>query len=325
MSSAASRCHPDACPAAGGHGSVRRPTRPMFRSLLIANRGEIARRINTVARGMGLQHRRRLLRRRRASCPSCARPTEAVRLGPAPAKDSYLNVEALLDGGEADRRRGQSTPATASSPRAPSSPAPAREAGITFVGPPPEAMARMKDKSQARKLVAAAGVPVVPGTRRRGRRRRAAAARGRAHRLPGAVQGGGRRRRHRHGGRRRTPAELEKVFRPVHRPREGRLRPRGRLPRALLPRAAAHRGADPRRPPRPRSSTCLERECCIQRRHQKVVEEAGRAAVRSTARNADAAQRSCSRRRSTPRRPSATPTRARSSSSTRTATSTSSR
>src|SRR5215475_11721246 len=93
MSSAAPSCHPDACPAAAERGSVRRPT--MFRSLLIANRGEIARRIGVVARSMGLRTVA-VYSDADAEAPFVKEADQAVRLGPAPPKDSYLNVEALI-------------------------------------------------------------------------------------------------------------------------------------------------------------------------------------------------------------------------------------
>src|SRR5262247_3231255 len=116
----------------------------MFRSLLIANRGEIARRIGVVARSMGLRTIA-VYSDADAQAPFVKEADQAVRLGPPPPKDSYLNVEALL-------RAAKETGAEAVHP------------GIGFVGPPPESMARMKDKAQARALAAGAGVPVVPGS-----------------------------------------------------------------------------------------------------------------------------------------------------------------
>ena len=66
----------------------------------------------------------------------------------------------------------RSTPATASSPRTPSSPRPCIDAGLTWIGPPPEAIAAMGSKIEAKKLMAAAGVPVLaeldPDDRHRG-------------------------------------------------------------------------------------------------------------------------------------------------------------
>src|SRR5262250_2647156 len=162
MSSAAAPCHPDACPAAGRRGSVRRPTKAMFRSLLIANRGEIARRIGTVARAMGLRTIA-VYSDADAEAPFVKEADQAVRLGPPPPKDSYLNVEALLraakeTGAEAVHPGYGFVSENAEFARA------CTDAGIVFVGPPPESMGRMKDKAQARALAAGAGVPVVPGS-----------------------------------------------------------------------------------------------------------------------------------------------------------------
>src|SRR5512135_2826138 len=158
MSPAAPRCHPDACSSASGHGSVRRPTNDMFRSLLIANRGEIARRIGTVARSMGLRTIA-VYSDADAQAPFVKEADQAVRLGPPPPRDSYLNVEALVraareTGAEAVHPGYGFVSENAEFARA------CTEAGIVFVGPPPESMARMKDKAQARALAAGVGVPV---------------------------------------------------------------------------------------------------------------------------------------------------------------------
>jgi len=134
----------------------------MFRSLLIANRGEIARRIGTVARAMGLRTIA-VYSDADAQAPFVKEADRAVRLGPPPPKDSYLNVEALIraakeTGAEAVHPGYGFVSENAEFARA------CTEAGIVFVGPPPESMARMKDKAQARALAKGAGVPVVPGS-----------------------------------------------------------------------------------------------------------------------------------------------------------------
>src|SRR3712207_34900 len=88
---------------------------------------------------------------------------EAVRLGPAPAKDSYLNIPALID---AAKKTGADAvhPGYGFVSESAEFATTCKSNGITFVGPPPEAMQRMKDKSTARDIVKAAGVPVVPGS-----------------------------------------------------------------------------------------------------------------------------------------------------------------
>ena len=133
----------------------------MFRSLLIANRGEIACRVMRTARRLGL--------RTIAVYSEADRTAQHVRMadeahliGPAPARDSYLNIAAIL---EAARKSG----AAAIHPgygflseNAAFADACAR-AGLIFVGPPADAIRAMGDKIAAKKLMEEAGVPVVPG------------------------------------------------------------------------------------------------------------------------------------------------------------------
>src|SRR5450631_1446579 len=134
----------------------------MFRRLLIANRGEIARRINRVAQGMGLETVA-VYSDADVAAPHVREATRAVRLGPAPARESYLNTDALLaaareTGAEAVHPGYGFVSESADFAHA------CTEAGLIFVGPPPESMARMKDKSRARVLAGEAGVPLVPGS-----------------------------------------------------------------------------------------------------------------------------------------------------------------
>ena len=134
----------------------------MFRTVLVANRGEIARRIIRGCRALGL--------RSVAVYSDADRDAlhvndadHAVWLGAAPARESYLNVERLL---AAARESG----AEAVHPgygflsenwRFADSCA---RAGLTFIGPSAEAIRAMGDKPEARRRMAAAGVPIVPGS-----------------------------------------------------------------------------------------------------------------------------------------------------------------
>ena len=130
----------------------------------------------------------------------------AVRLGPAPARESYLSVPALLEAARRTRRRRLVHPGygflaeNAGFARA------CADAGLTFVGPTPEAIAAMGSKTGAASSMRKAGVPVVPGSRSAGRRR-SARARARSPRqagYPDPAQGVRRRRRQRDApGRRR--------------------------------------------------------------------------------------------------------------------------
>ena len=133
----------------------------MFDSLLIANRGEIACRIVATCRRLGI--------RTVAVYSDADRDArhvrmadEAVRLGPPPAAESYLVVERVLD---AARRTGAAAvhPGYGFLSESSAFALAVREAGLIFVGPPPEAMERLGGKDSAKALLAPAGVPLVPG------------------------------------------------------------------------------------------------------------------------------------------------------------------
>jgi acetyl-CoA carboxylase biotin carboxylase subunit len=242
----------------------------MFKKLLIANRGEISRRINAVAKGMGISTVA-VYSDADADLPFVKEADEAVRLGPAPAKDSYLNIAAILEAAK-------STGADAVHPgygfvseNAEFATA-CKAAGITFVGPPPEAMLRMKDKSQARKLVAAAGVPVVPGSEDvlPDVQAALAAAEGIGYPVLCKAASGG-------GGIgmavANNPAELEKVFRQCTDRAKAAFGREGVYLERYFP-APRHIEVQILGDHHGHLIHCLERECSIQRRHQKVVEEA---------------------------------------------------
>ncbi|WP_427023082.1 biotin carboxylase N-terminal domain-containing protein [Aureimonas ureilytica] len=133
----------------------------MFRKILIANRGEIACRVMRTAKRMGLQTVA-VYSDADARAPHVLMADEAVRLGPAPAAESYLCADLILDAAKA-------TGADCIHPgygflsERESFARACEEAGIAFVGPPPAAIAAMGDKIQSKKLAAEAGVNVVPG------------------------------------------------------------------------------------------------------------------------------------------------------------------
>ena len=134
----------------------------MFDSVLIANRGEIARRIIRTARRMGIRSIA-VYSDADAGLPYVAEADEAVHLGPSAPAQSYLDSALLLDvagkTGAAAVHPGYGFLAeNASFARA------VTGAGLTWIGPSPEAIERMGDKIRARNLMAAAGVPVAPGT-----------------------------------------------------------------------------------------------------------------------------------------------------------------
>ncbi len=133
----------------------------MIRKLLIANRGEIACRIAATARRMGIAtvavYSDADARARHVS--AC---DEAWHIGPAPARESYLNAERILavareSGAQAVHPGYGFLSENAGFARA------VAAAGLVFVGPPADAIAAMGSKSAAKALMAKAGVPLVPG------------------------------------------------------------------------------------------------------------------------------------------------------------------
>ena len=133
----------------------------MFKKILIANRGEIACRVIRTARKMGIATVA-VHSDADARAPHVRLADESVRLGPPPASESYLDAELILDacratGAEAVHPGYGFLSERESFARA------LAEAGIAFIGPPPEAIAAMGDKIESKKLAQAAGVSVVPG------------------------------------------------------------------------------------------------------------------------------------------------------------------
>jgi 3-methylcrotonyl-CoA carboxylase alpha subunit len=132
-----------------------------FRTLLIANRGEIACRVIRTARAMGLRTVAVYSEADRDAL-HVAMADSAVLLGPARARDSYLNIDAVI---EAARKTGAEAihPGYGFLSENAEFAAACAKAGIVFVGPTAEMMTAMGSKSGSKALMEKAGVPLVPG------------------------------------------------------------------------------------------------------------------------------------------------------------------
>lgn len=141
-------------------------SRPMFRTVLVANRGEIACRVIRTLRALGIRSVA-VYSDADAGARHVREADTAVRIGPAAATESYLKIEAIID---ACRRSGAEAvhpgygflSENADFARA------LDQAGITFIGPGVDALNIMGDKIRSKNHVAGYGVPVVPGVAKPG-------------------------------------------------------------------------------------------------------------------------------------------------------------
>jgi acetyl-CoA carboxylase biotin carboxylase subunit len=246
-----------------------------IRTVLVANRGEIARRILRTCHDLGLSTVAVYSEADR-SLPHVAEADRAVCIGPPPAMASYLSIDAILS---AAQRTGAEAvhPGYGFLAENPAFAAAVEEAGLVWIGPPPGAIRAIGDKAAARALAERLGVPTIPGYNGEDPSDaafQAAAARiGYPVLVKTAAGGGGR-------GMRRVerPEDLLTAIASARREAESSfgngalllerylVRPRHVEVQVLCDR---HGGA----------VHLFERECSIQRRHQKIVEEAPSPAV----------------------------------------------
>jgi acetyl-CoA/propionyl-CoA carboxylase biotin carboxyl carrier protein len=134
----------------------------MFEKVLIANRGEIAVRIVRALDELGVASVAVYSELDR-DAPHVRRASEAYNLGDGPAAENYLSVEKILDAAQRSGAEGIHPGYGFLAENAPFAQA-CEEAGIVFIGPPASAIEAMGSKTRARELMQAAGVPIVPGT-----------------------------------------------------------------------------------------------------------------------------------------------------------------
>jgi len=242
----------------------------LFRRLLIANRGEIACRVMRTARRLGL-HTIAVYSTADRGALHMEMADEAIEIGPAPARDSYLDIARIIDsarrsGAEAVHPGYGFLSENADFAKA------CAAAGVVFVGPPPEAMRAMGDKAYAKSIMEKAGVPVLPGyngTEQDDVRFAAEAQRLGYPLLVKAAAGGG-------GRGMRVVAradELAGALSTARREAEGAFAD-GRL---ILERYLAqprHIEVQIFADTQGSAVHIFERDCSLQRRHQKILEEA---------------------------------------------------
>jgi urea carboxylase len=240
-----------------------------FDTLLIANRGEIARRIIRTARGLGLRTVAVYSDADRAA-PHVREADEAVRLGPAPARDSYLDVDGIL---AVCRRLGVGAihPGYGFLSENLDFARRVEAEGIAFVGPTPDQIAAFGEKHTARGLASLAGVPMLAGSGLLADADEAVAAAERVG-LPVMLKatGGG-------GGigmqACATPDEVREAFERVARLGEKNFGSAGVFLERLV-RPARHVEVQLFGAGDGRIAVIGDRDCSLQRRNQKVIEEA---------------------------------------------------
>jgi acetyl-CoA carboxylase biotin carboxylase subunit len=242
---------------------------PMFKKLLIANRGEIAVRVIRACHELGIVAVAVYSDTDRAAL-HVLKADEAYRIGPPAASESYLNIERILD---AAKRSGADAihPGYGFLSENSAFARACRDAGIKFIGPSPESIALMGSKTRARRQMEKAGVPFVPGTSRGVESLAQASEIAKKLAYPvmlKAAAGGGGKGMRLVAGEGELASALESAQSEAHRSFGD--------PEVYLERAIKNPRHIEMQILADEHGTCVylgERECSIQRRHQKVLEE----------------------------------------------------
>ncbi len=253
--------------AAGGSRPIRR--------VLIANRGEIALRVMRACRELGLSPVIVHSEADRDTLP-VRLADAAYPIGPAPAAASYLRIDAILD---AARKAGADAvhPGYGFLAENADFAQACADAGLTFIGPSPRAMRMMGDKVEARRLAAGAGVPVIPGQTTRAADLESLRAFARKAGYPillkAAAGGGGK-------GMRvvRRDEELESAVRGARSEARSSFGDDGVYAEKFLA-SVRHVEIQILADTHGDAIHLNERECSVQRRHQKLIEESPSVAI----------------------------------------------
>jgi acetyl-CoA carboxylase, biotin carboxylase subunit len=239
----------------------------VFESVLVANRGEIARRVIRTVRALGIKAIA-VYSEADADLPYIAEADEAVLIGPAQPAKSYLDIDAVMEAARRTRARaihpgyGFLAENTAFAQRV-------LDDGLAWIGPPPAAIAAMGDKISARNLMEQAGVPVSAGTREPVPDADAAVAAGLGYPVMVKASGGG-------GGIGMSVAYDEAELRTAFDTARTRAERFFGNPDILLERYVERARHVEIQILGLADGTVValgERDCSVQRRHQKVVEE----------------------------------------------------
>src|SRR5690349_20307470 len=242
----------------------------MFDKILIANRGEIAVRVARTAKRLGIGTVA-VYSQADASAMHVAACDEAYLIGPAPARDSYLNAERII---EVARRSGAQAihPGYGFLSENAAFAQACVDAGIVFIGPSAQAIAAMGSKSASKEIMGKAGVPLVPGYHGNGQDPESLAHEAQRIGYPVLIKasagGGGR-------GMRvvRAPAQLREAIASAKREAAASFGDDRVLLEKYLARSR-HIEMQVFADTHANAVYLFERDCSVQRRHQKVLEEA---------------------------------------------------